>query len=1068
MYHFKKHLSLVKTASGRVLRSAKRQNEGDQRRQASSEADVEAFYAAMREAATDPSSSAGLPTPPLVRTAFEDSDDNCSSDGDLRDELEKVTKEAAKAKKERKKLKAQSPTKKSKTPKNKSNNNSEEEEDRSNVNQDGSNSDSADADLSQEQLEKDHPYVVALEERIEWLESERVRLLRLTRNKASRRLSLQQRQQEEDERMLQEQLNTHHDDQEEADATGSARKRSVRKPKRGVKHEVKTTPKKAVSDMQATTQSFKQRARARRSMDGKGVWERAEKHFNVTLKLTPNDLPLCTFCDALGIRLENDEDLGNRLVITEFISDKNGNPKALEACGHVGVDDILTGIKGMRVYSEADIEAALAKLPKDEPLIIDFCRKLSKQLASGDPESLEQANERIAFLEKELKFARAEYARLDIGALESLEDILRDTRSQNTKLQQDLSKLKVVEQEWLADQGLRNRYELKARECRRLLNTLIDLKGAIRIFVRVRPPKIDDLAEVDANKTVLQFPENRLLQLSDMDSVDVPEKSWEFDAVFNPKSTQTEVFAEVEPLVYSVVDGYNACVFAYGQTGSGKTYTMDGPENDRGVWYRSTSALFDILAQRQAETPEYERVTFSVKASVLEIYQERVRDLLAITAMQGGVLLPDDDTESKDGESTDGTDNAQSTRRLRKAKPFSLEIKHHPKTGYVYVQDAVEQTVTCAEDLHRIIELGKKQRQVGVTNMNEHSSRSHMVLLIQVSTKLYDANAGPNAAPKYEAHSKLQLIDLAGSEKASNVEGERLRETCYINKSLSALGDVMHALQSNDSRHIPFRNSKLTSLLRDSLGGKAKTLMIVQVSPQKRNMLESIRSLDFGQRVGKICLQDNAKGPAKRGDKADQISRLKRENADLSSESDKLKNRVLDLKQKLDQERQAKHSVEASCKNFQSMATTEKQRIADLESEVHILSKQLKEAARKQDENWNINSGTTEESKQGSPQTLRERHVDLRKKYKEAMQRIEMLEKAQPSATKNRTQSARVPSTLPKSRPLSSATPTPRKTLVNNNSSTPLSARTLTPSTIDRTPQRGRRIPVSSQQEETV
>ncbi|GBG34903.1 Kinesin, putative [Hondaea fermentalgiana] len=935
-----------------------------------------------------------------------------------------------------------------------------------------------------EELEAKMSLFNELEDRVQWLESERVRLLQLTHNKSTRRLSFVQKQQEEEERKQRE---AEQEQENERKRAARAKRSGNRKSKMASSRASIATPpppapqSTAASAASASTSS--RSSRPRRSMDGKGVWERTSKFFNVSIKLKPEDITeTTTFCKALGIVVERDPHIGGgRFVICEFVRDENGNPMALEACGHVGVDDILLGVKGVRITSTAQLDAALRNLEPDEPLAVDFCRMLNKQLASGDPESIEQANERIAFLEKELKFARAEYARLDIGALESLEAMLHDTRGKNQKLENDLTKLRVVEKEWLADQDLRHRYELKARECRRLLNTLIDYKGAIRIFVRVRPPKMENLSQVDANKTVLHFPENRLLALSDMDSLDVPEKSWEFDAVFNPKSTQTQVFAEVEPLVYSVVDGYNACVFAYGQTGSGKTYTMDGPENDRGVWFRATDSLFSILEQRKTEALENEVIDFTVKVSVLEIYQEHVRDLLAITALHEG---PD----AEDEESAEDSADEGAVRPRNKKSPFSLEIMHHPKTGYVYVKDAVEETVRNAKDLHAVVERGKAQRRVGVTNMNERSSRSHIVLLIQLVTKVFEVGS---KTPKAQSRSKLQLIDLAGSERAANIEGvgERLRETCYINKSLSALGDVMHALQNNDSRHIPFRNSKLTSLLSDSLGGKAKTLMIVQVSPQKRNMPETIRSLDFGMRVGKICLSDNAPGASssKSGDrKAEQISRLKRENADLGTETEKLKARVLDLKHKLDQERQAKQAAENSLRILSSAN-------AQAASTAHGEGQPTRRRRFDTQEEEEEEAKSDDASSKAQVEALRSRNADLRRKYKEAQQRIEMLENQSDTFNlRTNNSNARGPSNLSKTRNLASTpnvrrkdiiakerdaspapasrriathagTPVSRRVAANVSTpisrraaasvaNTPLSARTMTPSSAQSTP----------------
>mmetsp|Transcript_14059 Transcript_14059/g.24937 ORF Transcript_14059/g.24937 Transcript_14059/m.24937 type:complete len:683 (+) Transcript_14059:343-2391(+) len=537
------------------------------------------------------------------------------------------------------------------------------------------------------------------------------------------------------------------------------------------------------------------------------------------------------FTLSIGLALEEHV---SGLVVNRFIRDTDGNPGSIESSGHVSIGDTLISVEGDKTeklnHAQRVFEQYLKKGATE--LSLEFSRKISRQASFNNMSTVKELQEHISYLENELKFARDEYARLDIGALESLQFALDDSRAKVSELETKINELNAVQSTGIADIELVHRYEVKEKECRRLYNTLIDLKGAIRVFVRVRPPT------PTANLTkscVLHFPEPRQVVVSDLTNYDVPEKHWSFDSVFPPQATQEQVYSEVEPIIKGVIDGHNACVFAYGQTGSGKTYTMEGVTDDHGIYDRAVVSLFNEIANRKEEASVMdETASFTVQASVLEIYHERVQDLLRVSPIS---------TSSEEGD-------GQHVKEDVVIPSQSLEIMHNPKTGYVYVQGANEVTVSTASELHQVIEQGKQNRIVGVTIMNERSSRSHLVVIISITCKTSDAKTG---VARKTIRSKLQMIDLAGSERISKSGLKSSKDTGSINKSLAALGDVLHALQNEDSRHIPFRNSKLTSLLRDSLGGKAKTLMMIQVSPLRRDIKETSRSLDFAQRVGKIC-----------------------------------------------------------------------------------------------------------------------------------------------------------------------------------------------------------------------
>ncbi|KFM25615.1 Kinesin-4 [Auxenochlorella protothecoides] len=286
-----------------------------------------------------------------------------------------------------------------------------------------------------------------------------------------------------------------------------------------------------------------------------------------------------------------------------------------------------------------------------------------------------------------------------------------------------------------------------------------------------------------------------------------------FDAVFGQSADQEEVYAETAPLVRSVLDGYNVCIFAYGQTGSGKTHTMSGTDvgrlSGRGVNYRTLDDLFALRTERAADA------RYAIRVQLLEIYNETLRDLLVEGAAAGG-------------------------------QARSLALNNTARSG-VNVPDATQVTVECTEDVLRVMELGARNRAVAETRMNERSSRSHQVLTILVE--------GEGLNTRARTHACLHLIDLAGSERIgkSGAEGQQLVEAQHINKSLSALGNVMHALASK-SAHIPFRDSKLTQLLQDSLAGQAKTMMFVHVAPEASSLSETLSTLNFGKGVTEITL----------------------------------------------------------------------------------------------------------------------------------------------------------------------------------------------------------------------
>ncbi|CAL8070419.1 unnamed protein product [Orchesella dallaii] len=331
----------------------------------------------------------------------------------------------------------------------------------------------------------------------------------------------------------------------------------------------------------------------------------------------------------------------------------------------------------------------------------------------------------------------------------------------------------------------------------------------IKVAVRCRPISRKEeestcriVVDIDtSSKTVTVFP-------SELSS-DQP-KSFSFDHVFPPTASQDEVYnAIASPIVQNVLDGYNGTIFAYGQTGTGKTFTMEGDKDVphlKGIIPKSFAQIYKSISEAGDEQ------SFLVRCSYLEIYNENIIDLL-----------------SKD-------------------QGKFLELKEN-KDREVYVKDLSTPVVVDADDMDRVMRVGNKNRTVASTRMNSISSRSHAIFSIYVECS---TDAGPTKE-SFLRMGKLNLVDLAGSERVSktHVTGDRLKEATKINLSLSSLGNVISALVDGSS-HIPYRNSKLTRLLQDSLGGNSKTVMVATVGPADYNLDETVNTLRYANRAKDI------------------------------------------------------------------------------------------------------------------------------------------------------------------------------------------------------------------------
>ncbi|SGZ39955.1 uncharacterized protein HGUI_02155 [Hanseniaspora guilliermondii] len=371
--------------------------------------------------------------------------------------------------------------------------------------------------------------------------------------------------------------------------------------------------------------------------------------------------------------------------------------------------------------------------------------------------------------------------------------------------------------------------ELQKKETNRrvLHNELQDLRGNIRVFCRIKPEtnsqftlkeintldpdesiNEETLSKFDRAQLQIEMPNDLLKRQNSSPRKQQHNNTvFEFDKIFNEKSTNEEVFDEVSQLVQSSLDGYKVCIFAYGQTGSGKTYTMLNPVN--GIIPSTLRHIYTWVDDLKGLGWDYK-----MKIQFVEIYNDTINDLLAF--------------------------NNNSTMVKRSLMKKKIDIRH--ANGNTTLTNVEQIDITNINNVEDILSKAKKYRATNATKENENSSRSHSVFTIFLE--------GFNKLTNEHSNGVLNLIDLAGSERLSKSQaaGDRLKETQHINKSLSCLGDVIHSLsQSQKPAHIPFRNSKLTYMLQNYLTGEGKTLMFVNVST--KSYFETLNSLRFSTKV---------------------------------------------------------------------------------------------------------------------------------------------------------------------------------------------------------------------------
>ena len=323
----------------------------------------------------------------------------------------------------------------------------------------------------------------------------------------------------------------------------------------------------------------------------------------------------------------------------------------------------------------------------------------------------------------------------------------------------------------------------------------------VNVICRFRP--INDLERASGNEQICDYTSPTSLTFHSSREKNV--YRFNFDRIFPPSSTQQDIYDfGVKGIIDSVLDGYNGTVLAYGQTSSGKTYTMQGEmeeQSKQGIIPRMISHVFKHIYK-------HEDTDFMIKVSMIEIYQEKIRDLFDVSRV-------------------------------------NLNIREDSIKG-IYVDGASERYVGGPNDVLALLEMGSANRAQAATNMNEHSSRSHSIFILTINQT--------NKKEGYSKIGKLYLVDLAGSEKISKTgaTGHTLEEAKIINKSLTTLGRVINNLTDGKSTHIPYRESKLTRVLQESLGGNSKTCLIITCSPSIYNESESLSTLRFGERAKKI------------------------------------------------------------------------------------------------------------------------------------------------------------------------------------------------------------------------
>lgn len=375
--------------------------------------------------------------------------------------------------------------------------------------------------------------------------------------------------------------------------------------------------------------------------------------------------------------------------------------------------------------------------------------------------------------------------------------------------------------------------------CKPVFADCDDDQSHVEVVIRLRPP--EDRAE---DVTEIYRARGNTLTIRDPLSRGCNERNYYFNHIFMPEHGQQYVFEGVAlPLIDRLLAGFNSCCFAYGQTGSGKTHSIfgEGAADQRGVLARSLECLFERIERRSSHKEVGMVVSFT------EIYLDQVRDLGRFyTLKKNGVQL--DDSVRHDASS-----GADHLRRSSSKDPPDAYLSqdlaiHESPAGHVYVEDLTVIPVSSLREVLDIVNLGVRMRATYETKLNARSSRSHTIFTVSIVQKSRQSEDIVNSC--------INFVDLAGSERLarSKSEGRRFQEAVVINSSLSALGKVVLALASDPKtvRHVPYRDSKLTRILQNSLGGNSYTTLLTTIDPSAINYEESLNSLSFADRCKNV------------------------------------------------------------------------------------------------------------------------------------------------------------------------------------------------------------------------
>lgn len=459
---------------------------------------------------------------------------------------------------------------------------------------------------------------------------------------------------------------------------------------------------------------------------------------------------------------------------------------------------------------------------------IDKRTKMTQDIEKYEKELNNDINPKVETLTKKLNEAKSKYEELQT-VLQKRSSETKDLVTQIAEKTEQINETKINSEKLTQKvEDIKNKLILvnnelvKEETIRRILhNNLQELRGNIRVYCRIRPTLAKENKDTEHLK-ISPFDDTNGTQQIEISKNNIHANStstqnfnFKFDKIFNTKDNNTDVFNEVGQLVQSALDGYNVCIFAYGQTGSGKTYTMLNPED--GIIPSTIVHIFNWTENLKERGWKY-----SITCQFVEIYNENIVDLLR---------------------SSNSNDDTEATTRH--------DIRHNMETQDTTITNVTTCELDSEATVEAVLRRASKLRSTASTKSNEHSSRSHSIFIVHLK--------GENSMTGERSEGTLNLIDLAGSERinVAHVDGERLRETQHINKSLSCLGDVIHALNDSsvNKRHIPFRNSKLTYLLQNSLTGNSKTLMFVNISGASNHINETLNSLRFASKVNATKMQ---------------------------------------------------------------------------------------------------------------------------------------------------------------------------------------------------------------------